>query len=54
MKTKMISTLLEPSVYERLRLRAFQERCSVGEVIRRAVAAYLAGRARGRKKNGGA
>jgi hypothetical protein len=27
--------------FERLRVRAFEERCSVGEVIRRGVAEYL-------------
>lgn len=40
-KTKLLGVLVEPSVYERLRVQAFEERCSVGEVIRRAVGAYL-------------
>lgn len=41
MKTKLVTLFVEPSSYEQLRLRAFQERASVSEVIRRAVAAYL-------------
>ncbi len=41
MKTKLVAVLVEPSVHERLRVRAFEERCSVGEIIRRAVAEYL-------------
>ena len=53
MKTKLLGVLVEPSVYERLRVRAFRERCSVGEVVRRAVADYLGAkqtlRARGKK-----
>lgn len=53
MKTKMPSILIEPSVHERLRVQAFHERCSVGEVIRRAVEAYLGGRPRERVKKGG-
>ena len=52
MKTKLLGVLVEPSVYERLRLQAFQERCSVGEVVRRAVAEYLAKRSPGRVKKG--
>lgn len=53
MKTKLLGVLVEPSVYERLRVQAFHERCSVGEVIRRAVADYLARRSPGRVKKGG-
>lgn len=41
MKTKLLGVFVEPSVYERLRVRAFEERCSVSEVVRRAVAEYL-------------
>ena len=52
MKTKLLGVFVEPSVYERLRVRAFEERCSVGEVVRRAVADYLAKRLPGRAKKG--
>jgi len=41
MKTKLLGVLVEPSVYERLRVEAFRERCSVGEIVRRAVAKRL-------------
>ena len=54
MKTKGLTILLEPLVYERLRVEAFKARCSVGEVVRRAIAEHLAGRPRGREKKGGA
>ena len=53
MKTKYQTVLLEPSIHERLRVEAFRERCSVGEIVRRAVADYLGAkqtlRARGKK-----
>jgi len=53
MKTKALTMLMEPSVYEQVRVEAFRERCSVGEVVRRAVADYLGAkqtlRARGKK-----
>jgi hypothetical protein len=53
MKTKLLGVLVEPSVYEQVRVEAFRERCSVGEVVRRAVADYLGAkqtlRARGKK-----
>lgn len=52
MKTKLLGLFVEPSLYERLRVRAFEERCSVSEVVRRAVAGYLAGQPQGRKKKG--
>jgi len=42
MKTKLLGLWIEPDVYERLRVRAFEQRCSVGEVVRRAVRDYLA------------
>lgn len=42
MKTKLLGLFVEPSLYERLRVRAFEERCSVSEVVRRALTAYLA------------
>ena len=43
---------LHPSTWEALRRRAFEERTTISEQVRRAVAAYLAGRARGRRKKG--
>jgi predicted HicB family RNase H-like nuclease len=53
MKTKLVAVFMEPSVHERLRVVAFDQRCSVGEVVRRAVADYLGAkqtlRARGKK-----
>lgn len=54
MKTKLLGVFVEPSVYEYLRVRAFEERCSISEVVRRAMAAYLLGRPRERGKKGGA
>jgi hypothetical protein len=51
MKTKLLGVLVEPSLYERLRVEAFERRCSVGEVVRRAVSAYLAGKDGGRRKS---
>lgn len=47
MKTKLVAVFMEPSVHEQLRVRAFEERCSVGAVVRRAVAAYLAAKGQG-------
>lgn len=41
MKTKLLGLWIEPDVYERLRVEAFEARCSVGEIVRRAVATYL-------------
>ena len=52
MRTKGLTIIMEPSVFERLRVEAFEERCSVEEIVRRSVAVYLAGRARGREKKG--
>ena len=53
MKTKLLGLFVEPSLYERLRVEAFEQRCSVSEVVRRAVADYLGAkqtlRARGKK-----
>ena len=43
---------LHPSTWEALRVRAFEERTTISEQVRRAVAAYLAGRVRGGKKKG--
>jgi len=54
MKTKLLGLWIEPDVYERLRVRAFEARSSVGEVVRRAVADYLAKRSLGRARKGGA
>lgn len=45
---------LTPSTWEALRVRAFQERTTISEQVRRAVAMYLAGRPRERGKKGGA
>lgn len=48
MKTRALTIVMEPTVYERLRLEAFNQRCSVGEIVRRAMAAYLAAKREGR------
>lgn len=45
---------LHPSTWEELRRRAFEERTTISEQVRRAVAMYLAGRPRERGKKGGA
>ena len=44
---------LHGSTWEALRVRAFKERTTISEQVRRAVAAYLAGRAGQRGKKGG-
>lgn len=44
---------LHPSTWEALRRRAFEERTTISEQVRRAVAAYLARRPRERGKKGG-
>lgn len=53
MKTKLLGLFVEPSLYERLRVRAFEERCSVSEVVRRSLADYLAKRSLGRMRKRG-
>ena len=50
MKTKLVAVFMEPSVHERLRIEAFKARCSVGEIVRRAVAAYLVAKAKESRK----
>ncbi len=40
---------LHPSTWEALRVRAFEERTTISEQVRRALAAYLAERKRARK-----
>lgn len=42
MKTKMLALASEPELHEAVRLAAFKERCSMSEIVRRAVVAYLA------------
>jgi hypothetical protein len=44
---------LHPSTWEQLRRRAFKERTTISEQVRRAVAEYLAKRLPGRVKKGG-
>ena len=44
---------LHPSTWEALRVRAFEERTTISEQVRRAVAEYLAKRLPGRVKKGG-
>ena len=43
---------LHPSTWEALRVRAFEERTTISEQVRRAVADHLAKRLRGRVKKG--
>jgi hypothetical protein len=43
---------LHPSTWEALRTRAFEERTTISEQVRRAVAAYLADRRKSRTKGG--
>ena len=43
---------LHPSTWEALRRRAFEERTTISEQVRRAVAEYLAKRLPGRVKKG--
>ena len=42
MKTKALALFAEPDLHEAVRLAAFKERCSMSEIVRRAVVAYLA------------
>ena len=42
---------LHGSTWEALRVRAFEERTTISEQVRRAVAAYLTGKDRGRRKS---
>ena len=51
-KTKGLTILLEPSGYERLRVEAFKSRCSVGEIVRRALKLYMEARRRERSMAG--
>jgi len=44
---------LHPSTWEALRVRAFQERTTISEQVRRAVAEYLAGQSKVRGKKRG-
>lgn len=37
---KLVAVFRQSLVYDRLLVRAFQERCSVSEVVRRALTAY--------------
>lgn len=48
MKTKFIGCYAEPTLHEAIRRAAFRERCSMGELMRRALLAYLAAKGRGR------
>jgi hypothetical protein len=41
---------LHPSTWEALRVRAFEERTTISEQVRRAVARYLAGKDGGRRR----
>ncbi len=38
---KMIGTYVNEAIAEAVRVRAFEERCSKGEILRRALRAYL-------------
>ncbi len=40
--TKFLAAEAEPALHERVRVRAFQERCSMSEILRRALERYLA------------
>ena len=42
MKTKVLALATEPDLHEAVRLAAFKARCSMSEIVRRAVVAYLA------------
>ena len=44
MKTKLLAAFVEPALHERLRVAAFKAHASISEIVRRAVAAYLAGK----------
>lgn len=41
---------LHPSTWEALRVRAFRERTTISEQVRRAVAAYLSGKEGGQRR----
>ena len=42
MKTKLMAAFVDEATHEAVRVAAFQARCSRGELLRRAVAEYLA------------
>jgi hypothetical protein len=42
MKMKVLALAAEPDLHEAVRLAAFKERCSMSEIVRRAVVAYVA------------
>ncbi len=41
MKNKMMAAFVDEATYEAVRVAAFRARCSMAEVVRRAVAEYL-------------
>jgi len=49
MKDKLVAAFVDEALHEAVRVAAFHERCSMGEVIRRAVQEYLAKR-KGKKR----
>ncbi len=44
MKDKLIAAFADEALHEAVRVAAFQERCSMGEIVRRAIQEYLARR----------
>ncbi len=44
MKDKLLAAFVDEATHEAVRVAAFRERCSMGELVRRAIQAYLAQR----------
>ncbi len=53
MKEKLIAAFADEALHERIRVAAFEERCSMSEVIRRALEAYLGKRKGKPERKGG-
>lgn len=44
MKDKLVAAFVDADLHEAVRVAAFRERCSMGELVRRAITEYLAKR----------
>ncbi len=46
MKDKLVAAFADQDLHEAVRVAAFEERCSMSELVRRAILSYLAQRKR--------
>jgi hypothetical protein len=49
MRDRLVGAIVDEAAYERIRRAAFEERCSMSEVIRRAIEVYLTRQPKGKK-----